>query len=259
VPRLLVGDQRFEGMGPHAMTRADFVDIVVECSAELFPGYTVVLFDRPHVYEQEEAVPALVLLRDDLGAWFVVVVEVGDDLDNAVLPAVSILRRTRYGILDAELIIERSELDEDAVIRLTREEQPEVLVIASTVRPDWRVPLQAEDAIVTFLEVFEAADGARIIRVNGEQPVAVGSVLCTCHINSASPRLVVVPDPSPLGEDVEFLIDYDGGVARWHRMDTGSGTVLYSANTNRLPHDTEIELIQIGNGRLQFRLATEGM
>lgn len=258
VPRLLAGGQRFEGLGPDAMTTSEFVDLILEQADELFPGYSAVRFERPHVYEQDEAIPSVALISHDLTQWWVGVAHVSDQLEDAVLPVVSILRRTTYGILDAEMIVARSNLDSDAVIRLTREEQPGVLVIVSTLHLDWVVPLQGDEAIVTFLEVFESMNGARMLRVNGEQPSASGSVLSTCHIDPASPRLVVVADPATLGDQDEFLIDYAGGADRWIRTTVpGTGTCLYSASSNRLPPGTPLELRQFQNGRLAF-LLTEG-
>ena len=227
--------------------------MVVERADELFPDYYVVAFDLPHVHEQEEATPALALIRQDFGSWWVVLIDTSDDLEESLLPAVSILRRTSYGVLDAEAIVARCDLDAAQVTQLTREEQPGVLAIVSTLHPDWSGRLREEDALITFFEVFEARDGHRVVRVNGEQPPAVGALVCSCRTDAAAPRLLALDDPAALGDDDEFLIDFEGGATRWHRMSMGSNTYLYPLGTHRLPHDTGLELVRVENGRLFFR------
>jgi hypothetical protein len=254
MPRLVLDGRRYDGLGLDALPRAEFVDLVLARSDLIFPGYIAIPFGTPHIYEQEEAVPDFALVRPDYSEWWVAVAHVGDAFTDEVLPAVEILTRTSYGILDAEVLLAAGSLNEEALVRLTREEQPRVIVIVSTIRFDWVDSLRGEAAILTIAEVFETDDGSRILRVNGEQPAPFGDVLSTCHIDPASPRLVQIADGASLGSTEELLIDYEGGSARWFRVDTGEMTCLYTSADSRLPHGRPFELIRGTDGRHLFRV-----
>jgi hypothetical protein len=253
VARVLIDGRRYEGLGIDALARDERVEVVLENSAQIFPGYVAAPFHRPHIYEQDEGVPDFALIREDYGEWWVGIVYCGDAPDDELLPAVSILRRTTYGFLDADSLCAAADLDRYETVRLTRDEQPRVVVVTGGLRFEWAPAIEAEQSILTIVEVFEAEDGSRLVRINGEQPAGVGSVVATCRIDPVSPRLVQVSDGSALGDADEMLIVYLGGAARWSKLNTDGGTCLYTSGRNQLPHGETLDLVRTADGRLMFR------
>ena len=98
--RLLASGTRFDALAPPAILRPEYLELLVAHKEDLFPGFHLLAFDRPHVYEQEEAVPDFALIDELYKSWWVAVVQMAyKSVEDDILPSVSILHRTTYGIL----------------------------------------------------------------------------------------------------------------------------------------------------------------
>ncbi len=256
--RLLASGTRFDALAPTAILKPDYLQLLVAHEKDLFPGFQLVAFDRPHIYEQDEAVPDFVLIDEQYKSWWIAVVQMAyKSMEEDILPDISILHRTTYGILDAEhLLATKADLDAKALTWLTIQEQPNVVVITNAPRPGWREPIEREGAILCIVEVFQSADGQRVLRINGDQPTFASRVVTTCQVDPTHPRMVTVDSPEVLVAEVEedpFPIEYNGATSGWVRI-TMSDTVLLSAETaTPLPKTGHFALIRIGDGRLLFR------
>ncbi len=131
-----------------------------------------------------------------------------------------------------------------------------MVVITNAPRADWRDPIEREDAILCIVEVFQSANGQRILRINGDQPTFASRVVTTCRVDPTHPRIVIVDSPEVLVAEIEeepFPIEYNGATSRWIRI-TMSHTVFLSSETaTPLPETGRFELIRLGDGRLLFR------
>jgi hypothetical protein len=258
MPRLLVGTEWFEAVASVDFYEVHFETLVMQHAAQLFPDYFAVPFKTSLSSEYGTRKPDLALIDRQYRTWWVVEVELAHhSLHNHVLPQIQVFATASYGPSEAEYLRRQdSTLSLASLVEMMRGAPPKVLVIVNQAVPNWVDLLRMFRAAVGVVEVFRSGRNESILRVNGEQPVALGPLVSLCHFDPVVPRLLRVDSPASLGEGVDgrFAIEFEGSVSEWKRVDAADRVWLNPRGGNPLPGAGEFELFKTESGRFVFKV-----
>ena len=95
-----------------------------------------------------------------------------------VLPQVQVLATAEYGASEvAYLARQNPAIAVERLSEMVRVTQPRVLVLVNAVVPEWLAPLEECGASVGVVEIFRSSQNRTILRVNGQQPEGLGSLV----------------------------------------------------------------------------------
>jgi len=261
MPRLLVGAEWYEAVASVDFYEVHYENLVMQHAGRLYTDYFAATFKPAVSSEYGTRKPDLALIDRQYRAWWVVEVELAHhSLHHHVLPQIQVLATANYGVPEAEYLArQNSSLALDSLIEMMRGAPPRVLVIVNQAVPDWVEPLAMFRASIGIVEVFRSARNEPILRINGEQPVALGSLVSLCRFDPLVPRLLRVDSPVGLGEGIDgrFLIEFQGSVSEWRRVNAADRVWLNPRGGNPLPTGREFELLRTGSDRLVFEMRGE--
>jgi hypothetical protein len=260
VARILVGEEWYEGLSSDTFLEGEYERIVLSHAQLLFPDFIAVKFNRLVQHEDRIKRPDLALIARDYANWWVVEVELAHHpLGSHVLPQIAVFARASYGAEDASYLERQSaQLNPRLLRELMRGEQPRVLVIVNQSRPDWKLPLEAYDAMLTVGEVYRSDRQRYVIRLNGDYPRTISSddFLTVCYFDPQVPRFLVVASPArlPMPDAGRLAIEFMGDLTEWIRMSRADRVWLSPVGgRNPLPGGLRYDLVRIEGHRLMFQ------
>ena len=253
--RLVVGDTVYESVGSASYAEAEFEQMLFQRAALLFPDYEMVEFKTTVQSDVGTAKADFALIEKRYRHWYVVEAEMSHHPFNGhVFPQVHKLSRARYGAPEAEYRAARGLLDQPQILDMMKGAQPTVLVVVNGYKPDWEAQLRNLGARVAVAEIFRSPENQHVVRLNGFYPVVRQSVLSECSVDEMIPRLLVVHSPAglPVPNTGEIVIELDGAVTAWTRIDSASKVWLNP--TRAAPHrpGERFLLVELAGGGLAF-------
>ena len=257
MPRLLVGTDWYEAVASTDFYEVHFEALVLKHASRLYPDYFAIPFKTTVTSEHGAKKPDLALIDREYRTWWVVEVELAHhSLHHHVLPQIQILATANYGPTEAAFLARQdSNLSTSLLLEMMRGAPPGILVLVNQAVPNWQAPLAICRASVGIVEVFRSARNDTILRINGEQPAPLGSLVSVCRFDPLLPRLLIVDSPASLGAAAEgrFIIEFQGSVSEWRRMAIADKVWLTPYGANPLPAAPSYELRRSGGGRLVFQ------
>ena len=258
--RLLLNQEWYEAVSSEGQFEADYESLIRNHASSLFPEYQTVAFKTPVESEEGRRIPDLALIDRHYRYWWVVEVEMAHhSLYGHVIPQVEVFARGKYGREHVSYIFSRSNtLNHQSLADMIKGAQPRVLVVVNQSVPTWMDPIHRLDSLVTIVEVFRSGRNQHILRINGDYPSnSDTSVLSSCRLDSAIPRLLKVDSPAALGieSNAKIPIRFDGGLTSWSRLDTADGVWLCPLGRNPLSTNQDYLIVEDSDGHASFKEA----
>ena len=253
--RLLLSEEWYELVSSEGQYESDFESIIVSRANSLFPQFNVIPFKIPVESEEGRKVPDLALVDFSYRFWWVVEVEMAHhSLYSHVIPQVEVFARGKYGEEHANhLASSRADLEKSALQDMMMGAQPRVAVVVNRSVPNWIEPLHKLDAILTIVEIFRSGRNQHILRVNGDYPEAAEPQIATrCRLDGMLPNLLLVDSPAALGVATgeQILIEFNGGLTTWSRLDASDRVWLVPGGRNPLISNQEYVIWRDSDSRL---------
>jgi hypothetical protein len=254
MPKLLVDTEWFEPIQPNAVLDTAYEEMLLERSELLFSGFVPVKVHSRVSSEAGTAFAHLALVDGAYKSWWIVLLETGSPPDSKyVVQQTKILTSARYGREFAAMLAGRNaRLNLEALTTLFAREVPRVfLLLAHPPPPAVRDP----EVRVGIAEIFESANGRRILRINGEHPDAPSDVVGACR---RDPRMVANLLRLSLagGESVPVSpceIEVEGAASMWGIRPQAAVIWLIPDGSVTLPIGVnEFSLVRAPTGRLRL-------
>jgi hypothetical protein len=254
VARLLLRGEFYDSIAPGALFEDDYERLLIANGADLYPAWHLVQFKCTVESEYGPAKADLALVDRRYRNWWVVEVERATHPLSHVEPQVRSLASGRYDHRHASVLHKGLEgSDIKALKEMVLGQQPRVLVLVNSPRPDWSAPLHQLGAKLGVIEIFRSARNIDVLRVNGEHPDDLGSILSKCKVDLLMPKSLIVASPAalPIAAGERVGIHFQGNVSDWRRVDAGACVWLMPVGRSPLPPDAEqYELSEDVTGRL---------
>jgi hypothetical protein len=100
--------------------------------------------------------------------------------------------------------------------------------------------------------------GRFVYRLNGDAPVAPGSVLSACRLDPMVPSLLRIDAPGalPVGRNGKVRIVISGTMTEWRRLDSGGTVWLIPMTPNPLDPHTEYSLVTLADESLELKISS---
>jgi hypothetical protein len=254
VARLLLGKESFTSVSSTAFFESEYEAIILSRAAEIFPEYWAAPFKFTVESEKGKAKADLALIQREYKNWWVVEVELAHHpLGGHVLPQVDKLANAKYGADVAEYLkAQLSGLDLEAVRRMLKGRQPQVVVVVNRGVPTWNDALSGLGALLMIVEVFRSDRNVHVLRINGDYPEAPVDVLSRLRPDPAMPRLFIVDSPGAIDTpaDQRLELEFDGAITEWTRVDTASRVWLSPVVSNPLAVERQYVIVRSEDNRL---------
>jgi hypothetical protein len=258
--KVLFNGEWFKQISVSALYETEYERVFSSNVELIYPGYYLVPFKLTVSDEADSAKADFALIHKECRDWWIVEVELGSHpLEGHVLPQVRTLSRAVYGQREAEyLCAKQPSLEKDRVAAMMKGQQPRVLVMVNTPKPDWVEPLKRFDALVGVFEIFRSERNRYVFRLNGEHPPQIVELVSDCYFDRLLPRFLVIQSPGILrcrhGE--RLVLQYDDGVSEWERIDIENMVYLSPIGANPLNAKDKYELLRLESGSMTIRRKT---
>lgn len=256
MPRLLIDGLRFEALSSSALYEGQYTRLLLQHADALFPGLKAIAFSPIVVFDSVGKRADMALIEPDYSRWWVVEVELAHhSLEAHVAPQVAVLARATYGAEVAAWISERNpDLDYEALRQMMRGDQPEVLVVVNSSKPNWTARLRP-DAKVMVVEPFRSNMNELIFRQNGIELNPGSSVLSFCRVDPILRRMLIVESPAAIADlgAEPFMVEYEGSVSSWKQISTKDQVRLAPERSSPFPRSARVALTRRLDGRIMFQ------
>src|SRR5438132_500456 len=137
--RILLDGEWFEQISVSALYETEYEEVFSSNVELIYPYYYLAPFKLTVSHENESAKADFALIHKQCRDWWVVEVELGShSLEGHVLPQVRTLSRAVYGQREADYLCGKVPLlDKRLVTAMMKGQQPRVLVMVNTPKPEW--------------------------------------------------------------------------------------------------------------------------
>jgi hypothetical protein len=255
--KLLIDGVLYQSLSSTAFFEDEYEILVLRGCASLFPQHYAVPFKKLVESEDGRAMPDLALIEKSYRKWWVVEIELAHhSLTRHVLPQVAVLANAVYARDVATYLSQQSnELHPPSLENMMKGSQPQVLVIANSLVPDWVQPLSSYGALLAAVEVFRSDRNKHALRLNGACPRELGDEISTLRFDPLIPRLMIVDSPGGLqsSSDKRLLIELDGAITEWTVIPTKDRVWLSPVKANPLVPGHKYALLKDDDGRLKLQ------
>lgn len=253
-----MGHEWYDSLSVEALFEADFEDMLLAKSSDLYPTFFLVRFKARVSSEFGVGAPDLALIDQEYRGWWIVEVELGShSLNHHVQRQVEIFSTATYGSNEvAHLLAQKPDLDTVRLKDLMLGAAPRVLVLVNEPKPGWSAPLARWDALIGVVEIFRSETNQLVLRVNGQHPEPAPDIVSLVRTDTLLPSLLIVDSPAGLGiqADETINISYRGGTSTWRRLDSSNRVWLVSTGRSPLrAEDQVLELTRTRDGNLLLR------
>jgi hypothetical protein len=253
MPRLLLDSEWYEPRLPDSLIAADYVSLVASQASSLYPGYILAKADFPVRNQNGSSKVAFALITSNYHDWWVGVAVAGapPDADFVVQQARTLRGHKFDGRFVDAVAASVPAINRASLTNLIRREMPGVFVLLAHPPP----PAVRDDRVrVGVLEVFESVTGRRILRINGDQPLALQEEIGCCERDALVPGGFLILDDKALasGWSAERIeIELGDVVTTWqHRPGT---PWLVAVGPCPLPAGvTKFRIVRMASGRLRL-------
>lgn len=236
--RLLHQGDWYFPVSPEAMYETDFQDLLASIATDLYPSYRLIKFTQRVASSVGAACPDFALVHNDYHDWLIVEVEMaGHSLVGHVLRQVEVFADGAYGDEHINALCQRDPaLNRSKMVEMLKGQQPRVLVIVNSPKPEWTAALARHDALLAVVEQFRSARNRVIYRVNGNHPADMGAALSECRVDRVFPNWLVLSAPASIPVEDRALIEirHKGELTRWIRRDIQDTAYLCAEGTSPL-------------------------
>lgn len=239
MPRLMLDGRWFDPVSARSLYEKDYENALLAHSTNLFPGYRCVAFKVAVESEYGTAIPDLALIDLDYRSWYVVEVELDTHpLKGHVEEQVRKFAAGTYNEDHAYYLHKQaSDLSLESLRQMLLGDQPRVLVLVTSHKPDWAPALAQYGAQVGVVEMYRDDLDRVLFRVNGEQPSYLqDEFLSECLPNRILPNALRLQSPAPFVgmDEIELLVQ--GATTTWriHRV----ADVAFLTPSTRYPLET---------------------
>ena len=238
MPRMLVNGTWFDPVSAASLYEADYEAALIASSSALFQGFYCVKFKATIDSEFGRGKPDLALIDHRYRAWYVVEVEL--DTHPLRTHVEDQVRKFAYGVYNSShvdaLCKAEPALDSSRLAAMLLGEPPRVLVLVTSHQPTWSTSLAQYGAGVGVIELFRDDLDHVVLRVNGDQPVALDETILTeCTSEPFLNKALRVHSPASFEgrDDLELL--YEGHSTRWHIVRVHDAAWLTPADRPSVP------------------------
>jgi len=256
--KLLVQNEWYETLPPHAIPDTAFEELLHPRADLLFPGFFSVRLRYRVSNDKGHAGPQLALIEQTYRSWWLVLLETGEPPPAEFIKLqAEIVRAARFGREFATLLASRnSQIDLPSVEKLVLNEVPGLFVILG--HPP--APQLDDPAVrIGIAEVFRSPRGEQILRINGRHPEVPDERLGTCErkwrLTPSIFRLVLI-NPASVIIPQTFEMEVEGTVSTWTCFKKGTEQLLVAQGAVHLPAEQDLfALLRGKTGR--YRLVAQ--
>ena len=218
MPRLLVNGAWFDPIAGSTMWEANYEQTILHHAPQLFPDFVCVPFKALIQSEYGNGKADLALIDREYRSWYVVEVELDShSLGGHVEEQVQKFAAGTYTRRHAEALCRgSSKLDLDRASDMMLGHQPKVLVLVTGFKPSWAPRLAQYGGYVGVIEVFRDDLDNVVLRVNGDQPIALDSeLLSECVVDTWANKVLKLNSPASFQGFTEVDLLVEGTSTRW--------------------------------------------
>jgi hypothetical protein len=254
---LLLGSERYHRAPRSATRRGEVQNVLVERAAECLPGLLCFAPDLTKPSQDVDlSIDVLIVDMSSRRWWPCFVVSVVVSFDEDVLSQINGFRSTPLLSHEIDALCSAAQVEFRADLRvILDQEEPVPLAILGAPRPEWHVACHASGGGLLVFEHFHSASGDRLLRMNGDLPVAAGSALGPCkRLDDGMFRIEFDLGPDVTEDTGLFLHDHEGITACDYKPIAGGAVVVINQD-RRLPDEADLTLYRLSDNRFAIRSA----